>query len=60
MPGIGGEAVELVVVSEPASSPPQPVASEPAATPAASANNAEFGITRRVVMSSGVARRHDS
>jgi hypothetical protein len=52
--------VVVVVLSEPASSPLQPVASEPAATPAASANRAEFGITRRLVMSSGIARRHGS
>jgi hypothetical protein len=48
------EVLVVVVSSEPASSPPHPVASEPAATPAASANSAEFGRMRRVVMSSGL------
>jgi hypothetical protein len=42
--------VVVVVASVPESSPPHPVASEPAATPAASANRAESGRTRRIVM----------
>jgi hypothetical protein len=50
------EVVVVVVLFEPALSPPHPVVSEPAATPAASAKRAEFGIARRVVMSSRVTR----
>jgi hypothetical protein len=54
------DVVVVVVLSEPASSFPQPVASEPAATPAASANRAEFERTLRVVMSPVVTRQNDS
>jgi hypothetical protein len=49
--------VVVVVFSEPELSPPQPVASEPAATPAASAKRAEFGSMPRAVMSPVVTRR---
>jgi nitrate/nitrite transporter NarK len=49
--------VVVVVFPSPESSPPHPVAKEPAAIPAASAKRAEFGITPRIVMSGGIARR---
>jgi hypothetical protein len=42
--------VVVVVVSVPESSPPHPVASEPAATPAARVNRAESEKMRRIVM----------
>jgi hypothetical protein len=49
--------VVLVVVFDPESPPPQPVASEPAATATASAKRAEFGSMPRAVMSPVVTRR---
>jgi hypothetical protein len=52
--------VVVVVVSLVESSPPQPVASEPAAIPAASANRAEFETTLRVLMTPVVTRRDGS
>ncbi len=50
----------VVVVSDPESSPLQPVTSTPVAIPVARASSAEFGITRRVVMSPVVTRRYRS
>jgi hypothetical protein len=49
--------VVVVVVSLPESSLPHPVARDPAAIPAARAKRAEFGITPRVIMPAGIARR---
>jgi hypothetical protein len=51
--------VVVVVFLEPELSP-QPVASEPAAIPAASVNRAEFERTLRVPMSPVITRRDDS
>jgi hypothetical protein len=53
------DGVVVVVVSEPESSPPH-ATSEPAATPAASANRAELESMRRGFMSPLVTRRDDS
>ena len=60
--GVVASVVVVVVVvgSLLESFPPHPVASEPAATPAASANSAEFGRTLRMFMPPVVTRRRDS
>jgi hypothetical protein len=49
--------VDVVVFVPESPSPPQPVASDPAATPAASAKRTEFESMPRTVMSPVVARR---
>jgi hypothetical protein len=50
----------VVVVSDPESSPPQPVASEPAATPVANANRAEFERKLRALMPPVIPRQRGS